>query len=280
MLPHHATHLTRDGFPLAVQDLPGAASPTKAQLDVSPSDTDAGPPALLLLPGQANSHRWWDHVRTGYAQTHRTVTFDYRGTGGSHGELGPWTTALFAQDAVDVLDHLGIRSAAVFGTSMGGRVAQMLAANHPDRVSALVLGCTSPGGEHAMERKKETRQWLARGTGEEQRSKLHELFYTPDWPGTSAESTLLGDPTMTPREQVCHRRASDRHDAWDALPSIATPTLVLHGTEDLMVPAENAALIADRIPDARMVLYPGGRHGFFEELEDRVTAEIQRFLAF
>ena len=47
-----------------------------------------------------------------------------------------------------------------------------------------------------------------------------------------------------------------------------------------MVPPENAALIADRIPDARMVLYPGGRHGFFEELEDRVTAEIQRFLAF
>ncbi|WMY78566.1 alpha/beta hydrolase [Citricoccus sp. I39-566] len=75
------------------------------------------------------------------------------------------------------------------------------------------------------------------------------------------------------------RRASDRHDAWDALPSIAAPTLVLHGTEDLMVPTENAALIADRIPDARMRLVPGGRHGFFEELEDQVTPEILGFLA-
>lgn len=251
-----------DGFPLAVQ--------TAGQADA---------PALLLLPGQANSHRWWDRVRPGYAQTHRTVTFDYRGTGGSRGELGDWTTALFAQDAADVLDHLGIQSAAVFGTSMGGRVAQMLTANHPERVSALVLGCTSPGGEHALERKAETRRWLARGDREEQQAKLHELFYSPDWPGAPEQSTLLGDPTMSPREQVGHRRASDRHDAWDALPSITAPTLVLHGTEDQMVPTGNAALIADRIPEARMRLFPGARHGFFEELEDQVTPEILRFLA-
>ncbi|MEO9248115.1 alpha/beta fold hydrolase [Citricoccus nitrophenolicus] len=265
-MPEEFIHHARDGFPLAVQ--------------VSgPEGSNAGSPALLLLPGQANSHRWWDRVRPGYAEAFRTVTFDYRGTGGSRGELGEWTTALFAADAIEVLDHLGIHSAAVFGTSMGGRVAQMLAVHHPGRVTALVLGCTSPGGEHALERKAETRRWLARGTREEQQSKLHELFYTPDWPGTPAQSTLLGDPTMSPREQVGHRRASDRHDAWDALPSIAAPTLVLHGTEDLMVPTENAALIADRIPDARMRLVQGGRHGFFEELEDQVTPEILGFLA-
>lgn len=267
------TLCARDGFPLAAQ----VSGP-----EVSNTVSDSGPPALLLLPGQANSHHWWDRVRPGYAAAHRTVTFDYRGTGGSRddtGAPGDWTTGLFAQDAVDVLDHLGIRSAAVFGTSMGGRVAQMLAAHHPERVWALVLGCTSPGGEHALERKAETRRWLARGTREEQQAKLHELFYTPDWPGTPAQSTLLGDPTMSPREQVGHRRASDRHDAWDALPSITAPALVLHGTEDAMVPTENAALITDRIPDARMRLFPGGRHGFFEELEDQVTPEVLGFLA-
>ncbi|MGM7669767.1 alpha/beta fold hydrolase [Microbacterium sp. A93] len=255
---HHA----RDGFPLAVQ----TGGPQTA-------------PALLLLPGQANSHQWWDRVRGGYEEQYRTITFDYRGTGNSRGDLGDWSTTLFAEDAVDVLDHLRIRSAAVFGTSMGGRVAQMLAVNHPEQVSALVLGCTSPGGEHALERKAETRRWLAQGTRAEQQAKLYELFYTPDWPGTPAQSTLLGGPTMSPREQVGHRRASDRHDAWDALPEITAPTLVLHGTEDRMVPTENAALIAERIPDARLRLYPGGRHGFFEELEQEVTPEILGFLA-
>lgn len=256
------TCTARDGFPLAVQ----TGGPATA-------------PALLLLAGQANSHHWWDRVRGGYETACRTVTLDYRGTGDSRGELGPWSTASFAEDAAAALDHLGIRSAAVFGTSMGGRVAQMLAANHPGLVSALVLGCTSPGGEHALERKAETRRWLARGTRAEQQAKLHELFYSPDWPGTPAQSTLLGDPTMSPREQVGHRRVSDRHDAWDALPTLTAPTLVLHGTEDRMVPTENATLIAERIPDTRMRLYPGGRHGFFEELEEEVTPEILGFLA-
>lgn len=265
-MPEEFIHHASDGFPLAIQ----VGGPPGASEDM---------PALLLLPGQANSHRWWDRIRSGYEESFRTVTFDYRGTGDSRGELGAWTTAGFAADAVAVLNHLGIRSAAVFGTSMGGRVAQLLAADHPEHVSALVLGCTSPGGEHAVERKTETRRWLAQGTRAEQQAKLHELFYTPDWPGTPAQSTLLGDPTMSPREQVGHRRASDRHDAWDVLPSITAPTLVLHGTEDLMVPTENAALIADRVPDARLRLYPGGRHGFFEELEEQVTPEILGFLA-
>ncbi|WP_313818067.1 alpha/beta fold hydrolase [Citricoccus sp.] len=252
----------RDGFPLAIQT-------------GGPEDA----PALLLLPGQANSHHWWDGIRTAYEDTHRTVTVDYRGTGHSRGDLGDWTTALFAEDAVAALDHAGIHTAAVFGTSMGGRVAQMLTVNHPDRVTALVLGCTSPGGEHAHERKQETRQWLAQGSREEQQAKLHELFYTPDWPGRPEDSTLLGDPTMSPREQVGHRRASDRHDAWGALPSFTAPTLVLHGTEDLMVPAENAALIAQRIPGARLRLYPGGRHGFFEEFAEQVVPDVLGFLA-
>ena len=109
-------------------------------------------PALLLLPGQANSHRWWDGLREPFADRYRTITFDYRGTGDSPSSPGPWSTASFADDAAAVLDELGVERAAVYGTSMGGRVAQMLAINHPERVRALVLACTTPGGEHAIER--------------------------------------------------------------------------------------------------------------------------------
>lgn len=266
------TLTARDGFPLAAQ---------------SGGDPDA--PALLLFPGQANSHHWWDTTRVAFEDAGlRTLTVDYRGSGGSrgtrdsrvtHSELGDWSAELFAQDAVDALDRLGIATAAVFGTSMGGRVAQMLAIHHPERVSALVLGCTSPGGEHAVERTAETRRWLARGSRDHQRAKLFELFYTPQWPGTPEQSTLLGDPTMSPREQVGHRRASDRHDAWDLLPTITAPALVLHGTEDLMVPVENAGLIVARIPNAGLRLYPGLRHGFFEEAAEQVVPDVLGYLA-
>ena len=140
----------RDGFPLEVQ----VSGPADA-------------PALLLLQGQSNSHEWWDDLRGDFEADFRTITFDYRGTGGSRGELGELSTASFADDAVDVLDHLGVDRAAVYGTSMGGRITQILALNHPERVSAIVLGCTSPGGPHAVKRPREVGQALARLRGDE-----------------------------------------------------------------------------------------------------------------
>src|SRR5690349_18588661 len=102
-----------DGFPLAVQV----------------SGRDDGP-LLLLLSGQANSHAWWTGLRSRFEDRFRVATFDYRGTGGSRGPIGEWTTAWFADDAAAVIGALGGR-AFVYGTSMGGRVAQFLAARHP-----------------------------------------------------------------------------------------------------------------------------------------------------
>lgn len=260
MIEHRTT--APDGFSLAVQQ----------------TGDEAGP-ALLLLQGQANSHRWWDSVRDGFADTFRTITFDYRGTGGSRGRVGPWSTASFAADAAAVLDALDVGAAAVYGTSMGGRVAQVLAAEHPDRVDRLVLACTSPGGEHAMERTADVRRSLGAPDPARRREVLHELFYTPAWPGRPEQSNLLGDTSMTAEESRAHLRASDRHDAWELLPRITVPTLVLHGTDDRMVPVENAGLIASRVPGATSELYAGGRHGFFEELADDVTPRVRAFLA-
>lgn len=85
---------------------------------------------------------------------------------------------------------------------------------------------------------------------------------------------------MSTGEQAAHRRASERHDAWDRLPSITAPTLVLHGDDDRLNPTENASLLAARIPDARLELVPGGRHGFFTEFAARVnplvTGHVER----
>ena len=106
---------------------------------------------LLLLAGQANSRRWWDPVRDDLAARHRTVALDALGTGASTPPDGAeYSTRRFAEDAVAVLDAAGIGRAHVYGTSMGGKVAQWLAIDHPDRVGALVLGCTTPGGPRAL----------------------------------------------------------------------------------------------------------------------------------
>lgn len=250
-----------DGFPLAVQLSGRPAGPT-----------------LLLLAGQANSHRWWTSLREDFDRDFRVVTLDQRGTGDSRGEVTDWSTDLFADDAATVLSALDAQEAMVYGTSMGGRVAQVLAAVHHDRVRRLVLACTSPGGPHARERAPEIRRSLVDPDAERRLAAMHRLFYTDDWAHPPDHSHLLGDPTMTADERRAHLRVSAGHDAWDRLHLITAPTLVLHGTDDLMTPPENAALLAGRIPSARLELVTGGRHGFFEERRDVVVPLVRSFL--
>lgn len=237
-----------------------------------------GAPTLVLLQGQANSHRWWTGLRERFEDSLSTLTIDYRGTGGSRGPVEEWTTDTFADDVADVLGYLNISSAAVYGTSMGGRIAQKLAISRPGLVSALILACTSPGGELAVERSTETRLSIARAEPGEGRRVLHDLFYTPQWPGTPERSHLLGDPTMSRAEARAHLRVSGRHDASAELGQITAPTLVLHGDDDLMTPVVNAERLAEHIPGADLTTYPGYRHGFFEELADQVTAEVRNHL--
>ncbi|MGW0804120.1 alpha/beta fold hydrolase [Nonomuraea sp. NPDC002799] len=235
---------------------------------------------LVLLQGQANSHRWWDPVRDDFDAAYRTITLDYRGTGGSDKPDEPYTTRGFATDVLAVLDELGVRRAHVYGTSMGGRVAQWLAADHPGRVGALVLGCSSPGGAHGIERGNDVRRSLAQPDRAAAERALLELMYTPAWlarhPGPHHTT---GDPDMPPHARRRHLAASAGHDAWDALPSIAAPTLVVHGTDDVFNPAANAPLLAGRIPGAALRMIEGARHAYFEEFRDVAGALVLGFLA-
>ena len=178
-----------------------------------------------------------------------------------------------------MLDELGIEAAHVYGTSMGGRVAQMLAAEHPLRVRRLVLACSSPGGRHASERSQAVRRSLADPSASARRERLLSLMYTDAWLVPGRCSNLLGDPTMTPDATRRHLRVSHRHDAWDLLPRITAPTLLLHGTDDEMVPVANSDLLASRIPDTAVWLRPGGRHGFFDEFAEEVNPLVRDFLS-
>ncbi|WP_156994338.1 alpha/beta fold hydrolase [Pseudonocardia acaciae] len=234
---------------------------------------------LLLLAGQASSHTWWNGVRADFEHDRPTVSLDYRGTGDSDRPDVPYSTRGFAEDAVAVLDDLGIDRADVYGTSMGGRVAQWLAAAHPRRVRRLVLGCTSPGGAHGVERGPEVRRALARPDPAANRRALLELMYTPAWLAANpGPYWTLGDPDMPPHARRHHLLASAQHDAWDALPDIAAPTLVLHGEDDQLNPAANARLLADRIPGARLELLPGARHAYFEECRPLASELVTDFL--
>ncbi|MFB7864259.1 alpha/beta fold hydrolase [Streptomyces sp. NPDC056069] len=237
-----------------------------------------GPP-LVLLAGQANDHHWWDDVREDFHATHSTLTLDARGTGDSDKPRGPYSTRQFADDVIAVLDALGIERADVYGTSMGGRVAQWIAIAHPRRVRRLVLGCTSPGGPRAVERDATVRRALARPDADAVRLTLADLMYSPAWRAAHpGPYRTLGDPRMPAHARHAHLLASNGHDAWDALPRIAAPTLVLHGDQDRLTPPDNLPLLASRIPGALTHLFPGARHAYFEECRAEAGTLVRTFL--
>jgi pimeloyl-ACP methyl ester carboxylesterase len=84
---------------------------------------------------------------------------------------------------------------------------------------------------------------------------------------------------MPPYARKRHLFASAGHDAWDVLPSITAPTLVVHGTDDVFNPTANAPLIAERIPGARLHLVEGARHAYFEEFREIATPLVVDFLS-
>ncbi|WP_336713798.1 alpha/beta fold hydrolase [Arthrobacter sp. USHLN218] len=232
---------------------------------------------LLLLSGQGNGMAWWDPVAPDLEGDQLVIRFDYPGTGGSDAPPSGYSTERFADDAAALLNHLGIESCCVYGTSMGGKVAQQLVLRHPSLVRALVMGCTSAGGPNALRMSSGAGARLA--DPDTKTAALTDLMYSPGWtaahPGPYA---TLGEPS-TRQARIGHRRASDRHDTWDRLGAIAVPTFILHGSDDLMVPAANASLLAERIPGARLRIIDGGRHAFFEECREEASPAVLEFLA-
>ena len=230
---------------------------------------------LLLLAGQGSSHAMWGPVRHRLAEHHRVVVFDYRGTGASEVATGGYSTCGFAADAVAVLDAFDIPVAHVYGFSMGGRVAQWLAIDHPGRVGALVLGATSPGDRHGVPRPPDVEARFAEG------GDFTDWLFSPEFRRARLRTDVQHDwrAGTSPRARARHYAASQEHDTWDRLGEIAAPTLLLHGTEDVVNMTDNSRLLAERIPDARVALIEGARHGYFEEFAEEAETTVLEFLA-
>lgn len=258
--------------------MPTATTPDGARLHYD--DLGHGEP-LLLLSGQATDAHGWDGIAESLARHHRVLTFDQRGTGLTEApEPGPgsWSTRGFAHDAVAVLDAAAVPRAHAYGVSMGGRVGQWLAADHPRRVGALVLASTTPGDAHGEPRPPEVDRLMATSGELSSAVALLELMASRRWLAAGTWTAWAPQP-MSPAARAAHYAASQVHDAWDVLPTITAPTLVLHGTEDRINTPGNAHLLAERIPGAELALLPAGRHAAIFELQAQADALVLGFLA-
>ncbi len=245
-------------------------------------EAGAGEP-LLLIMGLGYTHDMWHRVWPAMAEHYRTIVFDNRGVGKSDVPPGPYTIAQMAGDAASVLDAAGVQRARVLGVSMGGMIAQEFALSYPNRVDALVLGCTTCGGRGTVPAAENVLKILmARAT------------MTPEQ-GAEAMVPFIYD-SSTPRERIAEDlsirlrtfpaaagytaqlQAVMAFDAGGRIADIHARTLIIHGETDQLVPPENGRILASRIAGSRLVMLPRASHIFFTDQPDASQREILAFL--
>jgi 3-oxoadipate enol-lactonase len=232
-----------------------------------------GEPLLLIMGFMTPSAAWRPSLPM--LNMFQCIYFDNRGTGLTDKPEGVYTAEQMADDAGNLLKTLNLPKAKVFGVSMGGMIAQELVLRHPEQVEKVVLGCTMPGGPNSKMAPPEIGQKLMEGAKimaadpDKGVDSLISLCFPADFVRTHPEiKDLLREDRstwpQTPPETV------DRtvpglmsFNAYDRLPRIKCPVLVIHGDQDLLIPVENAHIIKDRIPQAELYIIPGAGHMFW-----------------
>jgi pimeloyl-ACP methyl ester carboxylesterase len=238
-------------------------------------------PALLLIQGLGYGRWSWEQVVPALAERYRVLWFDNRGIGDSDKPEGPYTAKLMAADALQVLDEAGVDRAHVLGASLGGMIAQELAAGTPERVDNLVLCCTTPGGAAAVPMPEVTVKLFAEAPTLAPEVALRRFV----------ENALAADASAELIQELYDRRIANPPDptGWQAQAAaglgfagidrtIAAPTLIVTGTEDNVVDPYNSDVLAERIPGAEVQRIDNAGHLVFWERPDAFVRIISEFL--
>lgn len=260
-----------------------------------------GFPLVMINGGNENLDCWDPRLVKGLSKDFKLVLFDNRGAGRTDVSDKEYTIALLAQDTAGLMDALGIPEAYILGISMGGMIAQELAIDHHEKVSKLVLCSTSSQWSPNKEASRVVSA-MERGCSLEELAEVYLSFpFVHDYP----VDYIRRDPTVVNvytadfvkenkdlvnsyhdrfREHPPSREGSRRQfgavrkfDTRGRLCLISAPTLVLHGKKDFVFPPENGLILAEAIPNARLVLFEKSAHYLAEEM-GAVAKVVAEFL--
>ena len=266
-------------------------------------------PAMLLIMGFGAQLTLWpdELVEALAAQGFRVIRYDNRDVGLSQkfdgvkapglvkmtllSKIGftpkvPYTLADMADDGVGLLDALGIERAHIVGASMGGMIAQHVAARHPDRCLSLTTVFSTTGNPKLPPARPEAMKALITRPDSTEEGVLVEhgmmLARTIGSPGYPAPEDRLRERTLASVRRSFYPEGPTRHlsaivadgDRRAMLRDIAVPTLVLHGEDDPLVPCEGGRDTAASIPGAKLKTIPGWGHDLPLELVDELAGAI------
>jgi 3-oxoadipate enol-lactonase len=225
---------------------------------------------VVVMSGSLGSdRRMWDpQVEPLVENGFRVVRYDHRGHGDSPAPEGPYSIADIGGDLIALLDTLGVRRAHVVGLSLGGMTGMWAGAHAPERISSLVLCCTSAKlgpPENWADRARTVR---AEGLASIADAVVGR-WVTPVYARTHPEGVGFLKEMMVGSSDAGYAEccgAIEHMDQLADLPRISAPTLVISGTDDQATPAEHGRRIAEGIPGARFELVENAAHlGSFEQ---------------
>ena len=237
---------------------------------------------LVMIPGISDGLRTVEGLALPFSLSYRRYAGEFRVFAMSRRRNIPegYTIRDMARDVLAAMDQLGLgtdRPADVLGVSQGGMIAQELALMAPERIRRLVLAVTMPRPNDTVQNV--LNSWIA----------MAEAGDTVSLMEDTADKTFVGSHVEIYRAAYgLYGRFNERipggvqgterfireaqaclgHDAWDRLPSLQMPVLVLGGTEDAIVTGEASRELASRIPGALLHMFEGYSHGAFEQAAD------------
>jgi pimeloyl-ACP methyl ester carboxylesterase len=252
-----------------------------------------GAPPLVCLQHFTGTMDNWDPIHTNrLAQDRPVVLVDYRGVGRSSGET-PDSMQGMARDIIAFIHALSAEQADIFGFSIGGMVAQQIALDAPNLVRRLILVGTGPsGGEGMAAFSPQVQEIIGRPNSTPAERRL-ALFFAPTATSQAAGRAWLAritarqvdrEPLASPQVAVAQLAALKAWgqvtgERYGSLKNIPHPTLVVNGHDDIMVPTVNSFILQQKLPNARLMLFPDSGHGAHFQFPEEFAEAAARFLA-
>ncbi|MBC7883044.1 MAG: alpha/beta hydrolase [Anaerolineae bacterium] len=257
-------------------------------IDMYYEELGSGHPLMMIMGLGLSLRDWGAQLPTILAKHFRVILFDNRGVGLSSLGSKPLSVGQMAEDTVELMDALGIPEAHLFGISMGGMVAQHFALNYRERLAKLVLGCSMAGGDFRSNLSLGKALWTRFGlkrlehSAEAYRS-ICRLLFPENFINVHRETLEKFMQEVRPYHSCPEifsqqLKATAHHNACNVLKNIQSPTLVLAGTCDQVIPAERSKVLARGIAGAEYQEIADAGHGFYFSHAEVTATVALKFL--
>lgn len=248
----------------------------------------AGHPVLFLSGLGSTRLGWWKQIEA-FSRKFRVINMDNRDAGESAPGTGSYTIADMAEDTAGVIQNLNIGRTYLVGISMGGMIALELVIRHPELVDKLVLVSTSAGGPTSVNPRPEIAALLV-NTEEDSETRYRRAYTAIAGEGYMAAhpqdlDQIVKNLTARPMSTEAYLRQLGacmghyRLGVGNQLAQISVPVLMVHGTNDPLIPYPNGVYIAEHIKGARLSTYPGVGHLVPIEAPEQFNREVIEFLS-